>query len=605
MDHSFGPWATQMDVRGNHRLGAFWRRRMTRLPAVYRSTVRWTWPARAFLVAAAVVIGGLPTLRDKPAVAEPPAAPPPYRIAPALSVEPAVIHLVARGKVMDLAGEPIAGARVCLREWSSKRLAEDPFDRHPNDVLVAVQADQQGEFALQADLTVPDGPWGGYCPWDIVATVQGRALGWRHLSFPKEEMTRLLRAPRHLRTVDKEVALTVTLRPEATITGRIVSEAGKPVPGADVSVIFIDRLGSEHVLGRYDDPERLDLQASRLAPRGKTDRDGNVTLGGLPPDVRLWLLVDHEQYTPAYPLVATTAVPQPDVVPHFDPFEYFGSKQTLQKVFASRFAVTLEPAKSRIVGRVTLADTGQPPRPGARILAVGENPYQCDFGKTDSSGRFVLRRIVWRQYRLSIAPVDSEYLGRELQVGVPPDKREVHVEVKLQRRPAIADRPVIDLWSTGITPNPKTLPAPQPAPATIVWPADPTPNPEALPAPQPIDEATMRAGPIATQVSSNDPRAMERARRLPAEMKEVVAEERYEFAGSFGEGGGFIYEITLSDGSRQNVVLPLRLESVTSWDEYLKKYQEQQRQQFEKYNKEQGGWSRSPASATRSKGTSP
>jgi len=71
MNKPFGPWTIQIDIAGNPQLSAFWRRRMARLPAAYRTTVRMTWPASAFLVSVAVVMGALPTFRGQPVLAEP------------------------------------------------------------------------------------------------------------------------------------------------------------------------------------------------------------------------------------------------------------------------------------------------------------------------------------------------------------------------------------------------------------------------------------------------------------------------------------------------------------------------------------------------------
>jgi len=59
MNSQLGPWATQIDVTGNLRLNAFWRRRMTRLAALSRGNpVKQgrRWPAAALTLLAPAAI---------------------------------------------------------------------------------------------------------------------------------------------------------------------------------------------------------------------------------------------------------------------------------------------------------------------------------------------------------------------------------------------------------------------------------------------------------------------------------------------------------------------------------------------------------------------
>ena len=324
--------------------------------------------------------------------------------------------LTAFGQVVDPTGKPVAGATVYLREWSSKLTSEDPYDRNPNDILATTQTDQRGEFRFQDVAAKPVGEaWKGWCPWDVVATGKGYGLAWQHLRMPNDDRS-----------------VTVQLPPATTISGHIVDQAGKPVPHADVRVDFIDQLRSPHRLGDYTNPGRLELERSRLAPAGMSDAEGNVTIGGLPPNVRLWLSIEHENHSPAFPFVATTSDTQPNVRANFadDDRRNLG----IERVFSLRFEAMMEPPTTpRIEGRVILADT-EKPCPGCKILVVGPvekgNP-RCDFGMTDKSGRFVLRHISQGQYRLYIASPSIEYLHQSILVQVPSEKEPVTVNVKL------------------------------------------------------------------------------------------------------------------------------------------------------------------------------
>ncbi|MGA2253891.1 MAG: M56 family metallopeptidase [Thermoguttaceae bacterium] len=350
-------------------------------------------------------------------------------------------QLSASGKVIDLSGEPVAGATVYLREWSTLRSSIEPYDWNDiNDILATTRTDQRGQFTFQNVSAKPsvyrDYPY----PWDIVAMAKGYGLGWQHLRTPKEGRN-----------------LTVLLPTQATISGQVVDKSGKPVSSANVKVFFIDQLGSEYYLGDFNAPGRLDLQRSRLAPGGTTDAEGNVTISGLPEDVRLWLTVEDDNHAPAFPFVATTRVPQPDV--RVSRYESDGSRRSAEKVFALRFHAVIGPPEPRIIGRVILADNDEPCS-GAKISAFANqyDPYGVrgvisqygDFAITDPSGRFVLRRISQPQYNIRVEPPSPEYLGRQVSVQVPPEKSEVGVEVKLQRGPMLTGQVMAEQGGQGV-----------------------------------------------------------------------------------------------------------------------------------------------------------
>lgn len=76
MKNRFGPWATLMDAGRNPQLSAFWRRRLTRLPATARSGAALGWRAASMLAVASLALMALPTLRGRTVGTEPGGATP-------------------------------------------------------------------------------------------------------------------------------------------------------------------------------------------------------------------------------------------------------------------------------------------------------------------------------------------------------------------------------------------------------------------------------------------------------------------------------------------------------------------------------------------------
>jgi len=70
MNHTFGPWTTQIDAGESPRLSAFWRRRMTRLPGLPRGNPRMPWSAALALMLAAAAMAAVPTLQGRVVSAE-------------------------------------------------------------------------------------------------------------------------------------------------------------------------------------------------------------------------------------------------------------------------------------------------------------------------------------------------------------------------------------------------------------------------------------------------------------------------------------------------------------------------------------------------------
>jgi protocatechuate 3,4-dioxygenase beta subunit len=337
--------------------------------------------------------------------------------------DPPPALLSVSGTVIDPAGKPVAGVSVCLREWSTYRISQEPYDRNPNDILAATHTDAQGAFRFQ---NVPAKPlhdqWLRQIPWDVVAVAKPYAMAWQHLDAAQSSKP-----------------MTIRLAPEAKVMGRVTDSKGRPIQGAEARVYSLNALGSE-THPPFSDPSKLDLALSRLAPVAKTDADGRVTIDGLPRDVLLGARVSHDDFHSEWLYVATTQDPQPEV----ESRRYVDGKWSmeLRKVHSGTFSATLGPPSPRLVGRVVAADTKKP-MVGARIMAFWES-HSLD-ALTDQDGRFAFKETLMPRYRFYVfAPKGGDYSGRLSLVDVPKEKREVRLDVELARGVPIAGRVVDD-----------------------------------------------------------------------------------------------------------------------------------------------------------------
>lgn len=99
-------------------------------------------------------------------------------------------------------------------------------------------------------------------------------------------------------------------------------------------------------------------------------------------------------------------------------------------------------------------------------------------------------------------------------------------------------------------------------------------------------------------VWSKDHKSSQQVKRVLKEISEIITNERYRFIMAQDSpvqyesswykkwaNKQYFYELTFSDASRENMVFPMRLETVASWDEYVKQYENDARQEDEKRRK--------------------
>ncbi len=83
---------------------------------------------------------------------------------------------------------------------------------------------------------------------------------------------------------------------------------------------------------------------------------------------------------------------------------------------------------------------------------------------------------------------------------------------------------------------------------------------------------------VSTVVDSDDPKAIEKAKRRHEEMKRLIAQKQYKFLRAYEGPEGkkqYEYRFTLADGSQKDMNFVMPLESVASWDDYRGKLDEQ------------------------------
>ena len=121
----------------------------------------------------------------------------------------------ARGKVQDPKGRPVAGAEAVVRPALRPGSPANTTDDEAGTSTPAVQSDARGVFAL------PELPAA-----EVELSV--RRKGYAPAAFPA------LRIPAGTGTVDLGV---VTLRPGATLAGRVIDHRGQAVPNGEIFVL--------------------------------------------------------------------------------------------------------------------------------------------------------------------------------------------------------------------------------------------------------------------------------------------------------------------------------------------------------------------------------
>ena len=92
---------------------------------------------------------------------------------------------------------------------------------------------------------------------------------------------------------------------------------------------------------------------------------------------------------------------------------------------------------------------------------------------------------------------------------------------------------------------------------------------------------------IGTVVDASDPKAIETAKRHHEEMKQLIAQKKYDLVKTLEFMGQkqYVYKFTFADGSHDNMNFSMPLDNVVSWEDYWKKEEQKQSQRQEQINK--------------------
>jgi uncharacterized GH25 family protein len=160
------------------------------------------------------------------------------------------------GRVVDESSQPVAGATVTLYLWSVNSSSGEPEQVSTQEQTTG----EDGSFTVSAEPV--DSQSGRRTQALIVARKEGLAMAWENWS-KRDNMATALK-----------------LTKPATISGRIVDDADKPVPGASVAMAYV-AIASAGRQSRISDARAIPAFTT------KADADGSFTFSGLPTDASM------------------------------------------------------------------------------------------------------------------------------------------------------------------------------------------------------------------------------------------------------------------------------------------------------------------------------
>ena len=246
--------------------------------------------------------------------------------------------LTYSGRVVNDNGEPIADAEILYAvNWR----------RTKHGTRTAADG------TLHFELARPElGKWAEK-RLDIVVTHPDYAHLWKKLSLKNTENVEIqLGAP-------------------GTITGRVMNEAGEPIPNAEAEIQFtVGGDALSHRVGDYEDYSMLDI--FHRTPPAKTDENGEFAFRNLPTR-------------------ATTVL-------HVQGSGYAKTKQILVPVGRQDLKFRLK-REARIEGRLSYAGTGEPVA-NAKVDVRSTDPHDWWRASVDEKGDFVVKNLGAGTYNL-------------------------------------------------------------------------------------------------------------------------------------------------------------------------------------------------------------
>jgi protocatechuate 3,4-dioxygenase beta subunit len=343
--------------------------------------------------------------------------------------------LSCSGRVTDPDGKPVAGAAVCLREWSLVRKTFQPDRSAVEDVLAKTTTDDQGNFAFR-DVALPE-PYLDEIskttpgPWDVIVRARGYGVAWERVP-PQSHRDRVALA----------------LAPEAKLEGRVADAKGKPLAGARVQAMRFQGL-DQPMQSPATAADNLNLDWSRVVLAAETDAAGRFSLGGLPPSMRVTLTVSHPDCARQTVYAATTDQPQPSVVVGRGRGPTGAMTPREEPVYTGSLTVALQPGH-RLRLRAVCGDTGQPAAGAVFRQTSGPGRFEAS-PVADAAGVLQLDQLAPGRYTFQVAlPNRSEYLTAQASVDIPVGRPEVESAVKLPPGCAVTGKVVEEESGRGI-----------------------------------------------------------------------------------------------------------------------------------------------------------
>ncbi|SIO58776.1 RNA polymerase sigma factor, sigma-70 family [Singulisphaera sp. GP187] len=325
------------------------------------------------------------------------AAKPPAEAAEPAQPAPLTTPITVSGRATNGEGKPVVGATIFL---VSSNDTDPP--------LGTTTTDHDGSYTfrearLRVSQTREDIPsQGGF---QIFGTAPGHGFAWHGMrAYQPRPRPAAWRVAGEDYTIFQGEPLVMDLRflPAATLAGRVVDEAGRPVPGVRIRLIDCDYLDTEHKESHPNCREFWSIQsAPRVFTTSETDKDGHFRLEGLLQEAGYRVHVQHPDYARLSLYAATTARPT-------TAFEYprqsIGFGQERPPVQTGELNVILRSTR-RIAVRTVYADTGRP-APKVRVSASQKSAGASANGITDAAGK-LLFCLPPGEYDLRADPTDG------------------------------------------------------------------------------------------------------------------------------------------------------------------------------------------------------
>lgn len=351
-----------------------------------------------------------------------------------------------RGSVVDTGGAPVAGAEVHLCD---EYLPPDYYykkERHK--LLATTKTDERGAYSFR-DIPIGDhadpaarpalrssrfgaAPIRAQPPrWYVVVTAPDRGIEYRRPATDEERAN-----------------LRIVMIPDASVTGRILDESGKPLADVPVTAWFYP-LGTRN----QDSAVSNLISYSPIRPQAKTDGEGRFRITGLPPEHEILLWIEHAPYAHEHAYAATTRTPQPDVREGRVRGKRPGGGVDWEpmRVHTGDVPIVLRLGWN-LKGRVTSAETGEP----IVSATVNLNFYNHSSPTmTDAEGRYeftgigqslhtlsvrpprasqsprTFPRPVLRDGRMVVPPPEPGPVARDIAVRFTPEERNREIDVTL------------------------------------------------------------------------------------------------------------------------------------------------------------------------------